>query len=583
MANPHQLQPGEICRVHSLQSATAQPLNLQEITVLHYLPDTERYRCKFHTQGLKNIKLANLDELTPRLAYYTQILQQTNQTEAFIQQVVTQATEWAAQGVRFHLPEGMGIQYTMKYQTPGVDANWAPPHLIGKGSIREHDLCPVNNVIYTLNLRRKWSRFPNHCPVGNIPDQKLHVDLSTHNSLIHNLETILQGDGTPTSITPEYLACCQKLNEAIANARYKDRMDRETGLGTQSKCLNCSQTEKKLKLCTGCKSVFFCSVACQKQSWPTHKIECKKLCQKKGKASGGTSKARALQLIKDLTALPKYPGPFNDVASFGREYKQWFQRSNRALVLSGLHEICEHKERKTLKHALKHNVLDVFRDVVVQQATDTMRQAKTLGNAGVLCLVNQNCINLVDILLEVPETFLKPGEPPVADIKKMGLFLGEGNGCVGFWNLLEMAEMFYRIPHSPVEVQARFIVRSFSKVYAVEALARKILPTLTKEYCKRLVWLSTSFDTNPFDRSGAMQYLAMSIVACLLIQSKKYPKLLPPGYNRNKWLYVPLVRKEHIFNRMVMPAFEYAVKKNRIITTEEMNGFMKTFAGRGSR
>ena len=132
--------------------------------------------------------------------------------------------------------------------------------------------------------------------------------------------------------------------------------------------------------------VFFCSVACQKQSWPTHKIECKKLCQKKGKASGGTSKARALQLIKDLSALPAYSGTFNDVASFGQEYGQWYYRK-RALVLSGLHEICEHKERKTLKHALKHNVLDVFRDVVVQQATEIMRQAKALGDAGVLCLV----------------------------------------------------------------------------------------------------------------------------------------------------------------------------------------------------
>ena len=34
---------------------------------------------------------------------------------------------------------------------------------------------------------------------------------------------------------------------------------------------------KKLKLCSGCKDVYYCSIECQKSNWKEHKPLCKKL------------------------------------------------------------------------------------------------------------------------------------------------------------------------------------------------------------------------------------------------------------------------------------------------------------------
>ena len=77
-----------------------------------------------------------------------------------------------------------------------------------------------------------------------------------------------------------------------------------------------------------------------------------------------------------------------------------------------------------------------------------------------------------------------------------------------------------------------------------------------------------------------MQYLAMSIVACLVIQGGKHKELLPKGYNKNKWLYTPKIRCEKIFNGFVMPAFTFAVEKDRLLTQDEVEKFMNDFACR---
>ena len=576
-----QYQPGDTCQVHSLQSAAAQILNGENIKIIKFLPDKQRWRCKFNDNSLKNIKSSNLDELPPRIAYYKKILQQTNETDEFIQMIVQQATKWKANGVKFDLPKGMGIQYTLKDQRPGHSVDYFPAEKKGLPYKRSNGLCVLNNVIYTLNVRRKWSIYPNNCPVGFLSDVLIHVDTMSYNSLIDNLKTIRNGDDFDASsvvFSAEYLTSCQELNQVVTKAKHEHRQNMDLN-PIQQKCFHCQQKDKKMKLCSGCKSVFFCNKECMKNGWSKHKTECKK----HSKASGGKSKAKALQLIKELKTLQPYQGTFKNVASFNREYTVWFFTNGRQAKLAALHELCEYKERKTFKWAIKQNVLDVFRDVILHQDLLVLRQAKLLGDKGVLCLIQRNCVNLLDILLEVPETFLPAGEPPKPDLKNINKFLGDNNGCIGFWNLIEIAECFYRIPDQPTEVQARYIVRCFSKPFANAELAQKLLPTLTKKNCKTLIWLATSFDFNPFDRSGAMQYLAMSIIACVLIQSKKFPALMPKGWNRNKWLYVPLIRKEKIFNGMVMPAFEFAVGKNRVITTDEMNGFVTRFSAMNHR
>ncbi len=43
---------------------------------------------------------------------------------------------------------------------------------------------------------------------------------------------------------------------------------------SQKKCAACSSTEKGLGQCSGCKKVYYCSPACQKQDWPQHKKVC---------------------------------------------------------------------------------------------------------------------------------------------------------------------------------------------------------------------------------------------------------------------------------------------------------------------
>merc|ERR1711964_187985 len=40
-------------------------------------------------------------------------------------------------------------------------------------------------------------------------------------------------------------------------------------------CHNCDKSCEKLMRCSGCKAVAFCSSACQKESWKTHKTFCK--------------------------------------------------------------------------------------------------------------------------------------------------------------------------------------------------------------------------------------------------------------------------------------------------------------------
>ncbi|KAF5834406.1 hypothetical protein DUNSADRAFT_8936 [Dunaliella salina] len=40
-------------------------------------------------------------------------------------------------------------------------------------------------------------------------------------------------------------------------------------------CLWCGASEKRLKCCSGCGTVWLCGKDCQQQLWPSHKAACK--------------------------------------------------------------------------------------------------------------------------------------------------------------------------------------------------------------------------------------------------------------------------------------------------------------------
>lgn len=53
-------------------------------------------------------------------------------------------------------------------------------------------------------------------------------------------------------------------NDSSTERRKKDK----------KQCANCGATEIKLRVCSGCNSVWYCSTECQKQHRPTHRQDC---------------------------------------------------------------------------------------------------------------------------------------------------------------------------------------------------------------------------------------------------------------------------------------------------------------------
>ena len=47
-------------------------------------------------------------------------------------------------------------------------------------------------------------------------------------------------------------------------------------------CLACGKAGAK-SLCMGCKTVYFCGKACQKEAWPGHKKECRRIKREKAR------------------------------------------------------------------------------------------------------------------------------------------------------------------------------------------------------------------------------------------------------------------------------------------------------------
>ena len=47
-------------------------------------------------------------------------------------------------------------------------------------------------------------------------------------------------------------------------------------------CLACGKAGAK-SLCMGCKTVYFCGKACQKEAWPGHKKECRRIVRERAR------------------------------------------------------------------------------------------------------------------------------------------------------------------------------------------------------------------------------------------------------------------------------------------------------------
>jgi len=72
--------------------------------------------------------------------------------------------------------------------------------------------------------------------------------------------------------------------------RTKNQAKREASLSARASCASCGKTtdssKVKLQLCSGCRSVAYCSVAHQQADWPHHKPHCRKAKAQSGKPLG---------------------------------------------------------------------------------------------------------------------------------------------------------------------------------------------------------------------------------------------------------------------------------------------------------
>ena len=79
----------------------------------------------------------------------------------------------------------------------------------------------------------------------------------------------------------------------------------------RDECALCGVTdEKQLLICSRCRSVSYCSQACQMTDWPTHKKECKGLAASKGPSVKH-------RIYKPRSKLPTRASMFNETSGIG--------------------------------------------------------------------------------------------------------------------------------------------------------------------------------------------------------------------------------------------------------------------------
>ena len=69
------------------------------------------------------------------------------------------------------------------------------------------------------------------------------------------------------------------IDDILADRVYFHSQIVVTSVVLQNECAFCLQTQGKLKQCGGCRTAFYCSDACQRLAWSTHKGECARLLQ----------------------------------------------------------------------------------------------------------------------------------------------------------------------------------------------------------------------------------------------------------------------------------------------------------------
>ena len=65
-----------------------------------------------------------------------------------------------------------------------------------------------------------------------------------------------------------------QMGRAIDRAESRDKL--EFGMCRMKICDGCDLATAKCRLCAGCRKAHYCSVACQKRHWKSHKRECRR-------------------------------------------------------------------------------------------------------------------------------------------------------------------------------------------------------------------------------------------------------------------------------------------------------------------
>ena len=556
----------------------------------------------------KKIKASNL-RLTPagilqfKIAYYRRILASTHETESFVEAVVKRVSLWPLES--FDTPTCCGPPlYSFLQDTPnGFPSPDADPDLhLG------HQISIVNSVLHLLNYQMSWESWSSLPMLIKTCSHEIGLQLTTYNTCVWNLVNAVRDCEITNEVSEMFLQHCEAYHRNMRRLSLENSVRVGADKRIASKCENCgaAETEKQvtLRLCSGCKSIHFCSVACQRKLWPQHKHECRVLQKEQSSGSssgrssssrssskkGGKSRSRALQIIKRLGEVSSHGGTerYNLIAN----------------VSSLLHDRSLHKE---LKWAFKFGVVDLFRERVTGEVLVTLREAREIdGDEGINTVSEILAVsfNLVWLLLD------KPGAGPnpimIPHEERMVCFFTDGpakyytnpqsvgenrdqistprtkdigkNQCLGFWHLMECASICYRCDRPSSDMLARQIVRAFHKSVQFPRVAELVLRSLTKPRCRLLSWLASdeSENANSSDQGGGMQYLTMVLVASLVVHSQKTfarrrgaDSVLPAKF-KEKWLVSSSLRKDSRWGAYIYPAVDHAIAESRLVNDDDM-------------
>lgn len=542
--------------IHGLQSAAGKALNGKHVLVTTSLNKKGRHGCTLveDVAQKRSIKASNLTHtkattLQRKLKYYETTLRASNATQSFIDKVIERASDVATCD-QFEVPMVFGF----KNHTVAVK------HGPEKGQFLPDVIC---SVIHALNHELLFASWPNGSPCGFESSARLRTQLSNYNACIQDFTQLLALNkqkylqGFPIAFAKQ----CQTTHDQIQTAMCQVS-DTMLDLTTTSCCAHCGKTKdevKKLSLCSGCKSLMYCSTICQRTAWPDHKKQCKQLT--KGGRHGGQSKARAVQIVKELRESSldrlgmtdisgRLPAILNVLALMTKENGQYNET-----------------RLKELKWAYKLGVIECFRDVVTVDDDLHMKRVENRGGRdATLFFASMGSSKLLGLLLE---RNLSASGTPVPHIEHMCTFMNDGTECKGFWNMITQAYTFYHIVEAEADSRARYIVRVFHKIFAISKVARLMLPSLTKKRCKMLVFLGVHAEkVNSFDAACGMSYLALSLVGCVLAQARLNKDCLPKDY-KEKWLLTHALKREQIFHVRLLPMVMKGVRENRLFTNAD--------------